>query len=120
MSYGPTPAPKPAPKPTTPAPAPQNVNLIDNDGHVDREEVKIPGPHASGGSGSVTWLANGELGAKIEFKKDGTPFASDTFVVPVGGSVSSGPVVNGGGGTKFHYTVHGHDASHDPVIIVDP
>ncbi|HEY6970041.1 MAG TPA: hypothetical protein VJA94_12615 [Candidatus Angelobacter sp.] len=124
MSYAPTPRPKPTAKrheKRTIAPLPQNIKLTDDKGGVDRNSVTIAGPGAGGGPGSVTWFSNRHSQATIVFDKgQGSPFACDTFYVPAGGSVSSGPAVSGSAGTSFGYTVHGQAGHNDPVIVVDP
>ena len=69
----------------------------------------------------VEWVSlEGGEGFTVCFDKaDGSPFADDTFEVPSGGSVSSGPIVGEIG--YYRYTVYyRHDRKKDPVIIVTP
>ncbi len=69
----------------------------------------------------VEWvsLESGEGFTVCFDKADGSPFTDDTFEVPAGGSVSSGPIVGELG--DYRYTVYDrHDRKKDPVIIVTP
>ena len=69
----------------------------------------------------VEWVSlEGGEGFTVRFDKaDGSPFADNTFEVPSGGSVSSGPIVVGPG--EYRYTVYDrHDRKKDPAIIVTP
>lgn len=72
----------------------------------------------------VTWVCEGGE-ATIEFVK-GSPFVSDVFVVPEGGSVFSGPVDQGEPGKRYKYRIIGKkkgDRRHyygDPEVQVEP
>ena len=125
MSYAPTPRPKPTAKRTEKRtmtdPSPQNVNLSDDHGGVNQDKVGIPGAKAPGGPGSITWSSNHFGGATIKFDKgDGSPFASTDFVVPIDGSVTTGPAIANGPKKPFRYSVYGEHGHNDPVIVVDP
>lgn len=92
----------------------EGIDLNDDHGGVDKDKVTI-----SRGS-EVTWSSHGHGHATIVFDSaKGSPFACNTFYVPNGGSVTSGPAVRGGGKEEFKYTVHGKNGDNDPVIVVD-
>ncbi len=57
----------------------------------------------------------------ISFKRgNGSPFTDYRFIVPAGGSISSGPLRPGVNiGDEFKYKVTGEKGSNDPIIIID-
>ncbi len=75
------------------------------------------------GHEEVRWISpQGE--ASIQFK-GGSPFASDHFDLPEGGSVSTGPATRSDVGHIYKYSIVGHirddrrDYVADPEVILD-
>jgi hypothetical protein len=94
----------------------KGVHIIDAGGHVDPEQVHVkPSAHEE-----VTWFAHGNENATIVFSTaQGSPFQEAVFLVPAGGSVSSGPVKDSVQYARYKYTVVERGGSHDPEVIID-
>jgi hypothetical protein len=78
-------------------PAKLPVHIYD-DCDVDNEVVNV----SKEAGDEVEWHSTGEA-FTIEFES--SPFERDTFDVPAGGCISSGPVAEGTPYARFHYLI---------------
>src|SRR5262249_5541735 len=91
------------------------VHVNSDKGGVDQDPVTI----SVGNHEEVTWFAHGNQRATIKFDTTaGSPFHDDVFVVPAGGSVSSGEAKSGIAYKHYKYTVHGPAGQNDPEVII--
>lgn len=97
------------------APGAKPVHVTNDKGGVDQDKVYV----STGNQEEVTWFAHGNQDATITFDSaDGSPFHSKEFVIPAGGSVSSGAAKSGVAYKSYKYTVHGHAGNNDPEVII--
>lgn len=97
------------------APDAKPVHITNDKGAVDHNSVAI----SLGDQEEVTWFAHGNQKATIKFDSaDGSPFHSTEFVIPAGGSVSSGAAKSGSSYKAYKYTVHGPAGHNDPEVII--
>jgi hypothetical protein len=67
---------------------------------VDYEVVNI----RKSARDEVVWYSEGDE-LTIQFEAESSPFAKESFVVPAGGSASSGPVRPDAVIARYHYTI---------------
>jgi hypothetical protein len=88
------------------------VRILDDFGHVDKEEVAVkPGQE-------VVWVHEGKQVAEIVFRKqpEGAPFGAESYVARPGTSAPSGPPKDHAiGRKKYKYRVN----KNDPIVIID-
>jgi len=87
----------------------------EDDGDVDQPVIEI----SRNGKDQVTWFS--KKGAFIAFASpDGSPFHDNTFQIPAGGSVSSGPARSNAEYKAYKYAVVGRIGVNDPKVIIKP
>lgn len=97
------------------APGAKPVHVTNDKGGVDHDTVDVSVDNEE----EVTWFAHGNQKATIKFDgPNGSPFPSAEFVVPAGGSVSSGKAKSGIAYGHYKYTVHGPAGHNDPEVII--
>ncbi len=94
---------------------------INPNGWIANSDARTPA--SKSGGDSITWRAVGQGGPwKVVFLST-SPFASTTFTVPKGGTVSSGPITANPSTfpVKFRYEVHDNDDKviDDPDVIIE-
>jgi hypothetical protein len=67
---------------------------------VDYEVVNI----RKSARDEVVWYSEGDE-LTIQFEPESSPFANESFVVPAGGSASSGPVRQDAVIARYHYSI---------------
>jgi hypothetical protein len=94
----------------------KEVHIIDARGQVDEKRV-----HVNGTGEELTWFAHGNENATIVFTaSQGSPFQQSVFLVPAGGSVSTGGVTDSAKyNVPYKYTVVGPVGSNDPEVIIE-
>lgn len=99
---------------TQAAPLHKHVTIMDEHGHVDIDSIKVMWKNGE----QVVWKTTLPKGFKVVFDgPNGSPFDTDTFEIPAGGTVYSGVSKKGG---TFKYSVHGPCGCNDPIVILDP
>lgn len=93
----------------------EQIDIIDRKGHVDKKNYKC---HLKKSNGDQAAWVSKDGRTIIHFAS--SPFKDSVFFVPDGGSVFSGPPVNGVVGQDYKYNVDGPDGSADPIIVIDP
>src|SRR3954471_7476409 len=94
---------------------------INPQGWIVNSDARTPASKAGGDT--VTWRALGQGGPWRVVFFDSSPFASTTFIVPQGGTVSSGPITASPSAFpfKFRYEVQDNDGKviDDPDVIIE-
>jgi hypothetical protein len=94
----------------------KNVHITNHQGQVDQSTISV----SKSGGEQVTWHSHDNKPATIVFDAStGSPFQKSEFVVPAGGSISSGPPMVDPSSKPYKYTVKGPEGENDPVVIVD-
>jgi hypothetical protein len=81
---------------------------------VDQDVVHI----SKGANEEVIWATDHNNVQVVFSSEDGSPFRDSVFHVPAGGSISSGPAVNGAAQKAYKYTVKGEAGENDPRVII--
>ena len=91
----------------------KHVRVINERGHVDQDVVHI----SKGAEEEIVW-ATDHKNVTVVFSSGDSPFKESVFHVPAGGSISSGPAVNGDAQKAYKYTVKGEAGDNDPRVII--
>lgn len=92
----------------------KHVRVINERGHVDQDVVHI----SKGAEEEIVWATDHKNVQVVFSSDDGSPFKESVFHVPAGGSISSGPAVNGDAQKAYKYTVKGEGGDNDPRVII--
>jgi len=92
---------------------------INPQGMVVNQDARVGA--SKSGSDTITWSAQGTGGPWTVIFLSPSPFSTGTFIVPAGGSVSSGPINSGAALGKARYEVRDsfNNITDDPDIIIE-
>lgn len=87
------------------------IKIKDRRGNVDTDLCHL----SKGEDDEAQWVAED---GRFTVRFADSPFQDSVFVVPEGGSVRSGPPVNGTVGETYKYKVDGPEGDIDPRIVI--